>query len=263
MARVAALHRYPVKGFTPDSCSSLTVKPDGRIVGDRVLAFRMATATPGDGWAPKANFVVMMNTPGLALLKLRYDDGACHLHISHSGAKLAEGGLDDHGRARLATAVAQYVLGLEESPIVGHMERLPLRLVGDGQTPQFHDSREGRVTLHGRGSLASLGAALGDGALNEHRFRTNISVDGLAPWEELGWEGRHVLIGDVRFSVVRPLVRCLATHANPVTGERDLPVLTTLTGAFSQERPTFGIALAPDGPGGVLRVGDEVVVSDN
>ncbi len=262
MARVAALHRYPVKGFTPDSCSSLTVKPDGRIVGDRVLAFRMATATPGDGWAPKANFVVMMNTPRLALLKLRYDDAACRLHISHNGAKLAGGGRDEDGRARLATAVSQYVLGLEESPVVGHPERLPLRLVGDGETPQFHDSREGRVTLHGRGSLASLGAALGNGALNEHRFRTNVSVDGLAPWEELGWEGRRVRIGDVRFSVVRQLVRCLATHANPVTGQRDLPVLTTLTGAFSQERPTFGISLVPDGPGGVLHVGDEVAVLD-
>lgn len=261
MARVAALHRYPVKGFTPDSCSSLTVLATGRIVGDRVLAFRMATATPGDGWAPKANFVVMMNTPGLALLKLRYDE-ACHLHISHNGARLAEGGLDEGGRARLAIAVAQYVLGLEESPVVGHPERLPLRLVGDGETPQFHDSREGRVTLHGRGSLASLGAALGDGALDEHRFRTNISVEGLAPWEELGWEGRHVRIGDVRFSVVRPLVRCLATHANPVTGERDLPVLTTLTGTFGQEKPTFGVALLPDGPGGVLHVGDEVAVLD-
>ncbi|MDN6440205.1 MAG: MOSC N-terminal beta barrel domain-containing protein, partial [Corynebacterium nuruki] len=40
MPRVTALYRYPVKGFTPQRCESLTVQPDGRIAGDRVLAVR-------------------------------------------------------------------------------------------------------------------------------------------------------------------------------------------------------------------------------
>lgn len=262
MPKVAALHRYPVKGFTPESCESLTVLDSGRVAGDRVLAFRMATEAPGDGWAPKPNFIVMMNTPGLARLTLRYHDDVGRLSIACNGSTLVVGGLESEGRARLAGAVAEYVSSLQESPLVGHPERLPLRLVGDGVTPQFQDSREGRVTLHGRGSLASLGDALGDGDLNERRFRTNISVEGTAPWEELSWEGRRLRVGRVRFAALRPLVRCLATHANPLTGERDRPVLTTLTGAFGQEKPTFGIALMLDGPGGVIHVGDEVTLLD-
>ena len=32
MPRVAALYRYPVKGFTPEECETLTVLDEGRIV---------------------------------------------------------------------------------------------------------------------------------------------------------------------------------------------------------------------------------------
>ncbi len=53
-------------------------------------------------------------------------------------------------------------------------------------------------------------------------------------------------------------MRCLATHANPATGERDLPLMTTLTATFAQERPTFGVALVPTGAGGDIRLGDAV-----
>ena len=41
-ATVAALYRYPVKGFTPETCEALTVRADGRIEGDRVLGVRFA-----------------------------------------------------------------------------------------------------------------------------------------------------------------------------------------------------------------------------
>ena len=42
MARVVSLFRHPIKGFTPESVDSLIVQADGRIAGDRVLAFRFA-----------------------------------------------------------------------------------------------------------------------------------------------------------------------------------------------------------------------------
>ena len=68
--------------------------------------------------------------------------------------------LTEEGRQRLATAVAAYVLTLAENPLAGHPERLPLRVIGDGITPRYHDAEAGQVTLHGRGSLQALTAAL-------------------------------------------------------------------------------------------------------
>ena len=34
MARVVALYRYPLKGFAPEECDTLTVLGEGRIAGD-------------------------------------------------------------------------------------------------------------------------------------------------------------------------------------------------------------------------------------
>ena len=74
--------------------------------------------------------------------------------------------------------------------------------------------------------------------------------------------GRKVCIGTATFDVVRPKVRCLATHANPTTGERDVPMLTTLTVVFGQEKPTFGVAMVPSHAGGHIHVGDHVTLVD-
>jgi hypothetical protein len=52
----------------------------------------------------------------------------------------------------------------------------------------------------------------------------------------------------------------LATHANPRTGERDHQIMTTLTHAFGQKRPTSAVSLRVVDPG-VIRVGDEVEVA--
>ena len=48
MPRVVALYRYPLKGFTPEHCNALTVLPEGRVAGDRVLALRFANAPVAD-----------------------------------------------------------------------------------------------------------------------------------------------------------------------------------------------------------------------
>ena len=68
--------------------------------------------------------------------------------------------------------------------------------------------------------------------------------------------------GTVDFDVVKPKLRCLATHANPKTGERDLPILTTLTRVFGQEQPTFAVAMVPSHGGGRIHAGDEVSLVD-
>jgi uncharacterized protein YcbX len=258
MPSVAALYRYPVKGFTPEACETLTVLDQGRIAGDRVLSFRFASSPAGDGdWVKKHECVVLVNTPGLARLDVKLDHQAQRLRMSVDGAVLAEAALDETGRKRLAATLADYVLKLPENPLKGHPERLPLRLVGDGVFPRYQDSEGGQATLHGRASLASVATATGNPGLEESRFRSNIAVEGLAPWEELEWIGRRVRVGEVEFEVAKLKTRCLATHANPRTGERDVPVMTILKNVFSQEQPTFAIGMTSQ-CGGRVSVGDPV-----
>jgi uncharacterized protein YcbX len=261
MPRIVALYRYPVKGFTPEACTSLTALPEGRIAGDRALAFRFAdSGLPDHAWSKKYGFAVLANTPGLARLDVRFDHAARRLRIALGDDVLAEAALDDEGRQRLAAAVERYVLTLTENPLVDHPERRPLELIGDGATPRYQDSQRGEITLHSRASMAAVATAFRKPDLDEIRFRTNIVVEGLSAWEELDWIGRKVRIGEVELEATRPKTRCLATHANPQTGDRDLPVMQLLVRAFEQREPTFAVALVTSGRGGEIRVGDEVSV---
>lgn len=248
-----------MKGFAPEPCDALGVLAEGRIAGDRVLGLRFAdSAVAGHGWSAKHEFVALVNTPGLARLKVRYVAGERRLRVATARFVLADETLSEEGRRRIAEAVERFVFELCENPLAAFPARLPLRLVGDGSTPRYQDSEAGYVTLHGRASLAAVAAQAADPALDEVRFRSNIAVDGLRAWEEQRWIGRRLRIGEVAFRVARPKTRCLATHANPQTGERDLPILKLLRSAYGADAPTFAVAMTTEGRGGAIRVGDEV-----
>lgn len=261
--QVAALYRYPVKGFSHEQCESLSVLDTGRIAGDRVLGVRFANAgARGEAWGTKHEFVALVNTPGLARLQVKFDHRNLRLRVSFREEVLVDEALDDRGRKRIAAAIEEFVLKLDENPLSSRPERLPLRIVGDGLTPRYQDDESGYITLHGRASLDAVAAAAGVPDLSEHRFRSNIAVDGPSAWEEQTWVGRKIRIGEVEFEAVEAKTRCLATHANPTTGERDIPIMKTLLKAFPKERPTFAIAMITSGRGGTIHVGDNIAVSD-
>src|ERR1051325_6696886 len=93
MARVVALYRYPLKGFTPEECDTLTVLGEGRIAGDRVLGIRFAdTEAPDDNWSKKHGMLALINTPGLARLRVTFDAKASRLRISLGASLLVDDG---------------------------------------------------------------------------------------------------------------------------------------------------------------------------
>lgn len=260
---VSALYRYPVKGFTPEARDELVVQADGRVAGDRVLAFRFADAVEpedADGlesW-PKSRGLALMDFPALARVALTFDHDERRLRLSVDGSVLAEAGLDDAGRRELEDAITAFV---QESGDARRLDRegvLPLRLVGDGATSRFQDRARGYVSLHGEASVAEVDAAV-PAPVDSRRFRSNIVIAGVPPWDELAWRGR-IRIGEVAFDVQKPIGRCAAILANPDTGERDARLLRVLTTEFDQAEPTLGILLLPTAGGGAVRVGDEVVL---
>ncbi|KTR96719.1 hypothetical protein NS220_01070 [Microbacterium testaceum] len=263
MITVSALYRHPVKGFTPERQDHLVVQDDGRIRGDRVLAFRFADAVEPvdddglDAW-PKSGGLALMDFPSLARVSATYDAEAQRLALRAEGRLLAEATIDDAGRAELEEAITAYVGTTPEATALEREGALPLRLIGDGRTSRFQDRARGFVSLHGSASVGAVDAAV-SAPVDDRRFRSNIIVTGTAPWAELDWHGR-VRIGDVVFDVQRPIGRCAAIMANPDTGERDARLLGVLTRQFGQDEATLGILLLPAEGGGVIREGDEVRV---
>lgn len=266
MPEVVELYRHPVKSFTPEQLGELRVV-DGRVTGDRVLAFRFANKGAVDDWKwqTKHNYVALVNTPGLALLELSFDDQSRMLSLKYQGEPFVEGSIDsEEDRVDLCEAVGEYVISLDINPLVGHPERVPLKLVGDGRQGLFHDTATGGVTVYSVESLNALESQIRthiDTEVDGRRFRTNVVIDDVEAWEELSWTGR-LSIGDGDYKVVKPVTRCLATHANPTNGERDMQVLDNLVRANGITAPTFAIRLESVHPEikCSIKVGDSVVV---
>lgn len=278
MAHVSALFRYPVKGFTPEPVESLSIQPDGRVAGDRVLAFRFGdAASPEDqgglDYWPKAKGLSLQDFPSLAPLQLRFNEQAQRVTVTDGDSTLVDATLDEEGRDELRQVITEFVLASSEGRKLARDGRLPLVLAGDGSQARFQDRARGYVSVHASSSVTALGEALGM-QIDDRRFRSNVVIEGLEPNAELEWEGT-VRIGEVSFNTRGPIVRCLATHANPDTGERDAPVLKTLTGALGMAEPCLGRLLLPVGvdgagvrpgtidtgfAGGVIRIGDRVTI---
>ncbi|CAL4860300.1 MOSC domain-containing protein [Microbacterium sp. MM2322] len=263
MAAVSELFRYPIKGFTPEPRSELVVQDDGRIAGDRVLAFRFADATEpedADGlesW-PKSRGLALMDFPSIARVRVAFDPQTGLVRMSEGDRLLAEAGLDEPGRRELEVAITAFLEQSSDARLLQRDGVLPLRLVGDGRSARFQDRARGYVSLHAAASVAAV-AAVTPAPVDDRRFRSNIVVSGVAPWAELDWTGR-VRIGEVAFDVQRPIGRCAAIAANPDTGQRDARLLRVLTAESGHDEPTLGILLLPADGGGVIRVGDDVIV---
>ena len=258
MPRVIELFRYPVKSFTPEKTNVLRVV-DGRVAGDRVFAFRFANKGSIDDlvWQAKHNFVAMVNTPGLGLIKVEFDELHRALSFKFGEEVFVNGSIDSHSdRVRICQAVYEFISGLDVNPFSDHPERLPLNLIGDGRRGLFHDTAAGGLTLHSVDSVRAVETGMSLD-IDGRRFRSNVIVEGTAAWEEFTWPSRLV-IGEHKYNIVRPVTRCLAVHANPVTGERDIQLMDGLVRANGVEAPTFGIRLDPVDSESEICVGDSV-----
>src|SRR2546428_13897631 len=120
MPRVAALYRYPVKGFTPEECETLTVLDEGRIAGDRVLGLRFADSAAADeAWSKKTEMLALMNTPGLARLHLQFEAEARRGRLHCARTPFRGGGPTPGGRQHPRPAGGRIWVSAPRNPPAG------------------------------------------------------------------------------------------------------------------------------------------------
>ncbi len=95
--------------------------------------------------------------------------------------------------------------------------------------------------------------------LDIRRFRPNVHVDlgDAAPFEEAGWEGRRIRIGEAELEIVHPCDRCAITIYDPETQQKAPDVLRTIN---ERHDTFFGFRARPLGAARVA-VGDPVEVA--
>ena len=220
--RLASLYRHPVKGFTPERLARAKLEAGACFPCDRMYAVENGPSG-FDPAAPahlsKSKFTVLAQIPDVARARTAFDEATGVFHVEAEG----QGRLD----ADLTKATGRRALEAWLTSLLGEAVRGPLRVVS-APPHRFTDDVQGYVSLINVESVRDLAARAGR-PLDPLRFRANLYVEGLPAWSELDIVGGGgVSVGGVRAEVIKPIVRCAATHVDPTTAERDFELVPAL-----------------------------------
>lgn len=242
-ARVTEIWRHPVKSHGRESLTSVTLTPGQALPFDRrwAVAHERSSAT-GESWASCAQFCRVAKIPSLMAITASFDEMANRITLRHPDRPDLTVDPDRDTEAFLVWV----------KPLVPEDTLQPARLLR-AETDAFTDSDFPSVTLCNHASHRAVAQRVGK-PLSHLRWRGNLWIDGLAPWEEFDWEGRDLRIGRTVLRIRERTDRCKSTHANPETGQRDAEVLGALQSWGHQDFSVRAKVIE----GGELHIGDEV-----
>ncbi len=241
-ATLAQIWRHPIKGHGAEALDRVEVIAGQTLPWDRTWAVaHEASKTDGSAWAPCANFSRGAKAPALMAITAQLDEDSETVTLAHPDRP-------DHSFRPDSADDWRAFLDWTR-PLMPADRAASTRIVrvrGRGMTDTDFPS----ISLASLSTLKALADRLGQ-PMDPRRFRANFWVEGLEPWAEFDWIGRTVQLGDVIFRVEERITRCLATTANPDTGERDADTLGALEGGWGHR--DLGVYLTATGSGTVSR----------
>jgi len=249
---VQSIWRHPVKGFTPESLTSVELSANACFPCDRLYAVEDGPSG-FDPTAPihisKQKFTVLAKIAAVARIRTSYDDGTGEIEARFDGkapirARLTE----ETGREAFAAWLTE-VLG---DDIGGDLKVLPAP--GDHR---FMDDPEGCVSIVNLASIADLSEKIGR-PVDPRRFRANLYVENWPAWIENDASGASITVGGAEATVLKPIVRCIATHVDPDSGEKDIDVVRSLYETYGHRYCGIYVKI---GRGGRVAIGDEVALA--
>lgn len=244
-ATVAQIWRHPIKAHGREALAHVTLTAGQGLPWDRHWAVAHEAAQVEDGaWARCANFTRAAGSPSLMAIESRLDPGTRRVTLTHADRDPIEFAPDD--------SPAEFFDWVR--PMIPEDRAQPVRIVSADRA--MTDSALPTISLMSLASHKAVEDRAGT-PLSKERWRGNVWLDGLTGWEELDWVGRRLTLGGVELEVVDRITRCMATAANPDTGERDIDLLALLDQAWGHR--TFGVTAVVT-RGGDLRQGDALTL---
>ena len=243
---VAHIWRHPIKALGREEVPAVDLAARAWLPYDRLWAVAHDRAKPSDGWMHKVNFLRGVTEPRLMAVTARLDEDTGQVRLDHPEAGEIEVSPDDPADWPVFAAWLARIWPAELPGPIGVVRNTGV---------QMTDVPEPWLSLNNLSSHRAVEGRVGR-PLSVHRWRGNIWLDGLGPWEEFEWIGRRVRLGSVLFEVRERITRCKATMANPDTGRRDADTLGALQSWNHQDFGVYAAVLS----GGRLKRGDTVEV---
>ena len=243
---LAHIFRHPIKAHGREELASVDLSAGRCLPFDRHWAIAHEGARLMPGWNACMNFNRGAKTPALQAIGAALDEATGLLTLTHPDLPPLTVNPDTpDGQAALLAWVA---------PLGDASRAAPARVVkaGRGMTDTPFES----ISILNMASNRALSQHAGRD-LGLDRWRANLWLDGLAPWEEFDLIGREITIGPARLRVVERIGRCRATMVDTATGKIDVNTLDLLEAAYGHT--DFGV-YAEVVTGGTITTGDSAQV---
>lgn len=244
--KVTGIFRYPVKGLSPEPLKNTLLKTGETIAYDRAFAIENGKHDFDESdpkHFPKIKFLMLMRDERLAHLTTRFDEATSTLTISEAGQTRASGNLmTQEGRAAIEDFMATYMKAeLRGTPKIVH-------------APGFShsDAPFKLLSIINLATVREVEKLIGQ-PIDPLRFRGNVYVDGLEPWEDHHWVGKTIAMGDAKLKGFFKIPRCAATNVNLETATRDMDIPKTLQRVYDHVDLGLYVEVSE---GGTVRAGD-------
>lgn len=241
---VDQIWRHPIKGIGAEPLETVTLTEGLPVPLDRAWAVLEDGGDASPGWRSCRNF--LRGAKGPSLMAVTAKTNGDQIELSHPDLPALTIALDKRAEAALFDWLR---------PIYPEHRQAPAALV-KAPDEGMADAPFASISVLSMSSLRALSQKAGRD-MDPRRFRGNVWLEGLAPWEEFDLIGKTLTCGTAELEIIEPITRCRATEANPVTGQRDTDTLRILEDGWGHS--DFGI-YAKVIKTGDIRVGDAAAV---
>ncbi|MDA7593629.1 MOSC domain-containing protein [Candidatus Pelagibacter sp.] len=260
-ATISSINYCPVKSVSFQTIYKCEIKKDIGIIGDRIFAFAkdlevdkalLFEKNPEERKGKWNKILTLKNSPVLNKYNFLFKENKLTLTFKNkeiltiNASELSE-------RQLLSNKILELENSLKE----------PIVLMKNEESPFFDTSISNKVDFINSVSLLNIQSINDfqkkiDKKVEISRFRGNICIDGVKPWEEQGWVGKIVKINNVSFKVEKKIPRCVAINLKPQTDDDSLNLLQALKKTYNHFDMGIYLTALDDGK---VEVGNQIEIN--
>ena len=253
-ATISSINYCPVKSVSFQTIDTCEIKKNIGIVGDRIFAFakdldfdqaKLFEKSPDKRKGKWNKVLTLKNSPVLNKYNFEFKDEKLTLTLKNKEILTI-----DINQLSDRQAVSNKITELEGSL------KQPIVLMDNRDLPFFDTSISNKVDFINSVSLLNIQSINDfqqkiDKKVEISRFRGNICIDGIKPWEEREWIGKIIKINNVSFKVEKNIPRCVAINLKPTTDDNSLNLLQSLKKKYNHFEMGIYLTALDDGEIGI------------
>jgi len=260
-ATISSINYCPVKSVSFQTIEKCEIKKDVGIIGDRIFAFakdldldkaQLFEKSPEERKGKWNKVLTLKNSPVLNKYNFLFKENK--LTLTFKDKEILTINASELSERQL---LSNKILELENSL------KKPIVLMKNEELPFFDTSISNKVDFVNSVSLLNIQSINDfqkkiDKKVEISRFRGNICIDGIKPWEEREWIGKTIKINNISFKVEKNIPRCVAINLKPATDDNSLNLLQSLKKNYNHFEMGIYLTALDDGE---INSGDKVEIT--